>query len=83
MTLYVFEPSLVQIALCMHLPQAKIMETLGVLENSDSKRRHWDKLWRLSLQHGDSVTCTMCLFPILLNNVVIPENRVDIQQKHI
>jgi len=38
-----------------------------------------DKLWRLSLQHGDSVTCTMCLCPILLKNVVIPENRVDIQ----
>jgi len=33
-----------------------------------------DKLWRLSLQHGDSVTCTMCMCPILLKNVVIPEN---------
>ena len=42
-----------------------------------------DKLWRLSLQHGDSVTCTMCLCPILLKSVVIPENRADIQQKHI
>ena len=42
-----------------------------------------DKLWRLSLQHGDSVTCTMCLCPILLKNVVIPENRADIRQKHI
>ena len=42
-----------------------------------------DKLWRLSLQHGDSVTCTMCLCPIFLKNVVIPENRADIQQKHI
>jgi len=38
-----------------------------------------DKLWCLSLQHGDSVTCTMCLCPILLKNIVIPENRVDIQ----
>jgi len=42
-----------------------------------------DKLWRLSLQHGDSVTCTMCWCPILLKNVVIPEIRADIQQKHI
>ena len=44
-----------------------------------------DKLWRLSLQHGDSarVTCTMWRCPILLKNVVIPENRADIQQKHI
>jgi len=42
-----------------------------------------DKLWRLSLQHDDSVTCTMCWCPILLKNVVIPENRADIQQKHI
>jgi len=42
-----------------------------------------DKLWRLSLQHGDSVTCTMCWCPILLKNVVIPENRADIQQKHV
>ena len=33
-----------------------------------------DKLWRLSLQRGDSVTCTMCWCPILLKNVVIPEN---------
>jgi len=33
-----------------------------------------DKLWRLSLQHGDSVTCTMFWCPILLKNVVIPEN---------
>ena len=41
-----------------------------------------DKLWRLSLQHGDSVTCTMCWCPILLKNVVIPENRADIRQKH-
>jgi len=41
-----------------------------------------DKLWRLSLQRGDSVTCTMCWCPILLKNVVIPENRADIQQKH-
>jgi len=40
------------------------------------------KLWRLSLQHGDTVTCTMCWCPILLKNVVIPENRADIQQKH-
>ena len=39
-----------------------------------------DKLWRLSLQHGDSVTCTMCWCPILLKNVVIPENRADIRQ---
>jgi len=42
-----------------------------------------DKLWCLSLQHGDSVTCTMCWCPILLKNVVFPENRADIQQKHI
>ena len=42
-----------------------------------------DKLWRHSLQHGDSVTCTTCWFPILLQNVVILENRADIQQKHI
>jgi len=42
-----------------------------------------DKLWRLSLQHGDSVTCTTCWCPILLKNVVILENRADIQQKHI
>jgi len=42
-----------------------------------------DKLWRLFLQHGDSVTCTMCLCPVLLKNVVIPKNRADIQQKHI
>ena len=42
-----------------------------------------DKLWRRSLQHGDSVTCTTCWFPILLQNVVILENRADIQQKHI
>ena len=42
-----------------------------------------DKPWRLSLQHGDSVTCTMCWCPILLKNVVNPENRVDIQQTHI
>ena len=42
-----------------------------------------DKLWRLSLQHGDSVTCMMCWCPILLKNVVIPKNRADIQQKHI
>jgi len=27
-----------------------------------------DKLWRLSLQHGDSVTCTMCWCSILLKN---------------
>jgi len=38
-----------------------------------------DKLWRLSLQHGDSavsarITCTMCWCTILLKNVVIPEN---------
>ena len=37
----------------------------------------------LSLQHGDSVTCTMCWYPILLKKVVIPENRADIRQKHI
>ena len=44
---------------------------------------HWrDKLWRLSLQHGASVTCTMCWCPILLKNVVISENKADIQQKH-
>ena len=42
-----------------------------------------DKLWRLSLQHGDSITCTMCWCPILLKNVVFPENKADIQQKHI
>ena len=42
-----------------------------------------DKLWHLSLQHGDSVTCMMCWCLILLKNVVIPENRADIQQKHI
>jgi len=42
-----------------------------------------DKLWRLCLQHGDSVTCTMCWWPILLKNVVIPENRADIQHKHV
>jgi len=42
-----------------------------------------DKLWRLSLQHDDSVTCTMCQCPILLKNVVISENRADIRQKHI
>ena len=42
-----------------------------------------DKLWRLSLQHGDGVTCTMCWCPIFLKNVVIPENRADIHQKHI
>ena len=44
-----------------------------------------DKLWRLSLQHGDSarITCTMCWCTILLKNVVIPENRADIQHKHI
>ena len=42
-----------------------------------------DKLWRLPLQHGDSVMCTMCRCPILLKNVVISENRADIQQKHI
>ena len=41
-----------------------------------------DKLWRLSLQHGDSVMCTMCWCPILLKKVVIPENRADIRQKH-
>ena len=39
--------------------------------------------WRLCLQHGDSVTCTMCRCPILLKKVVIPENRADIRQKHI
>ena len=39
--------------------------------------------FRVSLQHGDRVTCTMCRCPILLKNVVIPENRADIQQKHI
>jgi len=33
-----------------------------------------DKLWCLSLQHGDSVTCMMCRCPSLLKNVVIPEN---------
>jgi len=42
-----------------------------------------DKLWRLSLQHGLSVTCTMCRCPSLPKNVVIPENRADIRQKHI
>jgi len=48
-----------------------------------------DKLWRLSLslslslQHGDSVTCTMCRCPILLKIEVIPENRADIRLKHI
>jgi len=42
-----------------------------------------DKLWRLSLQHGDSVTCTMCRCPILLKKVVIPENRANLRQKHI
>ena len=39
--------------------------------------------FRVSLQHGDRVTCTMCRCPILLKNVVIPENRADIRQKHI
>ena len=33
--------------------------------------------FRVSLQHGDRVTCTMCRCPILLKNVVIPENRAD------
>jgi len=51
-------------------------------------RIRWPHLWRdnlrcLSLQHGDSVTCMMFLCPILLKNVVIPESRADIQQKHI
>ena len=40
------------------------------------------KLWRLSLQHGDSVTWTMCRCSISLKNIVIPENRADIRQKH-
>ena len=34
-----------------------------------------DKLWHLSLQHGDSVTWTMCSCSILLKNVVIPKNQ--------
>ena len=41
------------------------------------------KLWRLCLQHGDSVTWTMCRCSILLKNVVITENRADMRQKHI
>jgi len=41
------------------------------------------KLWRLSLQHGNIVTWMMRRCSILLKNVVIPENRADIQQKHI
>ena len=41
-----------------------------------------DKLWRLCLQHGDSVTCTICRCQSCCKNVVIPENRADIRQKH-
>ena len=64
-----------------HIPDA-------VVHRIQTWRIRWphlwrDKLWRRSLQHGDSVTCTTCWFPILLQNVVILENRADIQQKHI
>jgi len=81
--IHIMDPRAVDPLLKQHTPDA-------VVHQIQIWRIRWphlwrDKLWRLSLslQQGDSVTCTMCLCPILLKNVVIPENRADIQQKHI
>ena len=64
---YIMDPQAVD-SLLKHTPDA-------VVHRIQIWRIRWphlwrDKLWRLSLQHGDSVTCTMCLCPILLKNVV-------------
>jgi len=80
--------------LSTHIVDARAVDSLlkhtpdAVVHQIQIWRIRWphlwrDKLWCLSLQHGDSVTCTMCWCPILLKNVVIPENRADIQQKYI
>ena len=50
-------------------------------------RIKWPDFWRDKLCHAAerdaSVTCTTCWCTIFLKNVVILENRADIQQKHI